>query len=237
MPLQIFLGDEHGLNTLEYQPAKLAAIEARWDTDSRVPLTLFALPDERAETNRYAIDVPDLGSLILTHSRNGTVRGLKEWPPDQRPPVAIPFFAFRIMVGIGLLMLALVAASWWLRARGRLFTAGWFLRCCEISAPSGFIAVLAGWTTTEVGRQPWTVYGLMRTADSVSPSLTGSDVLISLIGYGVVYLIMFPAGGALMAGMVRRGPTEDAGAPDLIGSGRPPQPVRALPVAPAEPGP
>jgi cytochrome d ubiquinol oxidase subunit I len=136
------------------------------------------------------------------------VRGLKEFPPDQWPPVAITFFAFRVMVGIGLLMLALVAVSWWLRARRRLFAAGWFLRSCEIAAPLGFLAVLAGWTTTEVGRQPWTVYGLLRTADSVSPSLTGSDVLISLLGYGAVYLIMFPAGVALMARIVLGGPGE-----------------------------
>jgi cytochrome d ubiquinol oxidase subunit I len=103
--------------------------------------------------------------------------------------------------------------SWWLRARGRLFAAGWFLRCCEIAAPYGFLAVLAGWTTTEVGRQPWTVYGLMRTAESVSPSLTGSDVLISLLGYGAVYLIMFPAGVALMARIVARGPGEASAEP------------------------
>jgi cytochrome bd ubiquinol oxidase subunit I len=236
VPLQIFLGDEHGLNTLEYQPAKVAAIEARWDTSSRVPLTLFAIPDERAESNRYPVDIPALGSLILTHKVNGTVRGLKEWPPDQRPPVAITFFAFRAMVGIGLLMLGLVIASWWMRVRRRLFVSRWFLRCCEILAPSGFIAVLAGWTTTEVGRQPWTVYGLMRTADSVSPSLTGTDVLISLIGYAVVYLIMFPAGVALMARIVRGGPSGPALQPNVIESGRPERPVRALPSTEPEPG-
>jgi cytochrome bd ubiquinol oxidase subunit I len=219
VPLQILLGDRHGLNTLEYQPAKLAAIEAHWETSSRMPLTLFAWPDQQAAVNHYAIDLPDLGSLILTHDPNGTVRGLKEWPPDQWPPVAITFFAFRVMVGIGLLMLGIVVVSWWLRARRRLFEAGWFLRGCEIAAPLGFFAVLAGWTTTEVGRQPWTVYGLMRTADSVSPSLTGSDVLISLIGYGVVYLVMFPAGVALMARLVRNGPVETA-EPEPVEAGR-----------------
>ncbi|MEA2783148.1 MAG: cytochrome bd ubiquinol oxidase subunit, partial [Rhodospirillaceae bacterium] len=114
VPLQILIGDQHGLNTLEHQPAKLAAIEARWETASGVPLTLFAIPDEAAEMNRYAIEIPDLGSLILTHDPNGTVRGLKDWPADQRPHVALPFFAFRIMVGLGLLMLALVAVSCWL---------------------------------------------------------------------------------------------------------------------------
>jgi cytochrome bd ubiquinol oxidase subunit I len=234
VPLQIFIGDQHGLNTLEYQPAKLAAIEAHWTTGSRVPLVLFALPDDEAEANRYSLDVPVLGSLILTHDPNGTVRGLKDWPADQRPPVAIPFFAFRIMVGIGLLMLALVVVSWWLRARGRLFEARWFLLACELASPLGFLAVLAGWTTTEVGRQPWTVYGLLHTADSVSPSLTGTDVLISLLGYAVVYLIMFPVGIALMARIVRAGPAEPAVAPAPVESGRPQRPVQALPSSEAE---
>ena len=182
VPLQILLGDEHGLNTREHQPAKLAAIEARWETAQQVPLTLFAIPDESTETNRFAIDVPYLGSLILTHSLDGEVKGLKDFPVQDRPPVAIPFFAFRIMVGIGVLMLAMVVASWWLRWRDTLYDNAWYLRACLVMGPLGFIAVLAGWTTTEVGRQPWTVYGLMRTADSVPPSLTGSDVLVSLLG-------------------------------------------------------
>ena len=138
VPLQIFLGDQHGLNTLEHQPAKLAAIEARWDTERRVPLTLFAIPDPANETNRFAIDVPLLGSLILTHSLDGEIKGLKDFKPEDRPPVAIPFFAFRIMVGIGLLMLALVAASWWLRYRGRLFDSALFLGACIAMAPARF---------------------------------------------------------------------------------------------------
>ncbi len=231
VPLQILLGDEHGLNTLKYQPAKLAAIEAHWDTGNRVPLALFAIPDEQNETNRYSIEVPLLGSLILTHDLNGEIRGLKEWPRDQRPPVAIPFFAFRVMVGIGLLMLAAVAASWWLRWKGRLYDSVWYLRVCEIMAPLGFVAVLAGWTTTEVGRQPWTLYGLLRTADSVSPSLTGSDVLISLVGYMIAYLVIFPAGILIMARFVRKGPeeTETEAETEMIESGRPGGPVRALP--------
>jgi cytochrome bd ubiquinol oxidase subunit I len=229
VPLQIFLGDAHGLNTIEYQPAKLAAIEAHWNTGRRVGLNLFAIPDEKAETNRYELSVPDLGSLILTHDLNGIVRGLKDWPADQRPPVAIPFFAFRIMVGIGLLMLALIVASWWLRARRRLFDTNWFLRVCMLASPLGFLAVLAGWTTTEVGRQPWTVYGLLRTTDSVSPSLTGVDVVLSLVGYGVVYLIMFPFGIAVMARIVRNGPVEPSVEPNPVEAGRPQRPVEALP--------
>lgn len=229
VPLQILIGDQHGLNTLEHQPAKLAAIEAHWTTGGRVPLILFALPDEQAETNHNIVEVPVLGSLILTHDLDGTVRGLKDWPADQRPPVAIPFFAFRIMVGIGFLMLALVIVSWWLRARWQLFDARWFLICCELASPLGFLAVLAGWTTTEVGRQPWTVYGLLRTADSVSPSLTGTDVLISLLGYAIVYLIMYPVGVALMVRIVKAGPAEPTTAPAPIESGRPGLPVQALP--------
>ncbi len=227
VPLQIVLGDMQGLNTREYQPAKLAAIEARWDTASRVPLTLFALPNETTETNDFAIELPDLGSLILTHDLNGTVQGLKDFPRDQRPPVAIPFFAFRVMVGIGMLMLLLIAVSWWLRLRRRLFDTRWFLLGCTAATPLGFLAVLAGWITTEVGRQPWTVYGVMRTAESVSPSLTGRDVLISLLGYAIVYLIMFPAGGALLARIVKRGPTIEQHAP--VEGGRAREAVTATP--------
>jgi len=234
VPLQIVLGDQHGLNTLAYQPAKVAAMEGDWDTQSRMPLVLFAIPDEANATNRDAIEIPDLGSLILTHDPNGVVRGLKNWPRDQWPPVAIPFFAFRIMVGIGLLMLALVAASWWLRARDRLH-AVWFLRLCELASPAGFIAVVAGWTTTEVGRQPWTVYGLLRTADSVTPALTGTDVMLSLASYVLVYLLIYPVGLVMIARVVRRGPAEAPTEP--IASGRPEGPVHALPVAGAEDAP
>jgi len=230
VPLQFVLGDAHGLNTLKYQPAKLAAIEAIWTTEGRVPLNLFALPDEKAETDRDVIAIPDLGSLILTHDPNGIVHGLKDFPASERPsPIIVPFFAFRIMVGIALIMLATVVASLWLRWRGELFDANWFLRLCTWASPLGFIAVTAGWATTEVGRQPWTIYGLLRTADSVSPSLTGVDVGISLIGYCLVYLVMYPAGFMLMARLVRLGPAEAAIEPDAIESGRPAAPVRALP--------
>ncbi|MBO0752718.1 MAG: cytochrome ubiquinol oxidase subunit I, partial [Bradyrhizobiaceae bacterium] len=200
-----------------------------WDTERSAALNLFAIPDEKAETNRFAVSVPHLGSLILAHEFNGTVRGLKEWPAADRPPVLVPFFGFRIMVGIGLVMLALILAGWWLRLRGRLFDERWFLWCCVLAAPLGFVAVLAGWATTEVGRQPWTVYGLLRTADSVSPSLTGFDVILSLLGYGIVYLIMFPFGLALMARIVRNGPAEQALLEDPVESGRPMHPVEALP--------
>jgi len=235
VPLQILLGDMHGLNTLEYQPTKLAAIEAHWDREARAPLALLAIPDEKKETNHFSVDVPVLGSLILTHDPNGVVPGLKEVPPDQRPPVAIPFFAFRIMVGIGLIMLAVVIVGNLLRRGGRLYRSTVFLRACEWAAPLGFIAVLAGWTTTEVGRQPWTVYGLLRTADSVSPSLTGLDVALSFAGYIVAYLIMFPAGVLLMARIVRRG-GEVTTTEGPVEGGRPDLPVIALPGAREEGG-
>jgi len=235
VPLQIFLGDAHGLNTLEYQPTKLAAIEARWETAARVPLTLFAIPDQANQTNHFSIDIPVLGSLILTHDPNGVVHGLKDVPPDRQPPVAIPFFAFRIMVGIGLIMLALVVIGNVMRSGARLYRSAMFLRACEWVAPLGFVAVIAGWTTTEVGRQPWTVYGLLRTADSVSPSLTGIDVGLSFAGYIIAYLIMFPAGILLMARIVRRG--VDAAADEgPVESGRPGSPIQALPVARTERG-
>src|SRR5580700_5986939 len=230
VPLQFLLGDAHGLNTLEHQPAKLAAIEAIWNTHSDVELNLFAIPDEKAETDRYAIAIPELGSLILTHDLHGTVHGLKDWPANERPsPIIVPFFGFRIMVGIAVIMLAMVVTSLWLRWRGELFHTDWFLWCCTLASPLGFVAVLAGWATTEVGRQPWTVYGLLRTADSVSPSLTGFDVAVSLAGYCVVYLVMFPAGLALMIRIIRLGPAEGSTEPEPIESGRPAQPVQALP--------
>jgi cytochrome bd ubiquinol oxidase subunit I len=229
VPLQIFLGDQHGLNTLEYQPAKVAAIEGRYDTVQPTPLTLFGIPDDAAATMHDAIEIPYLGSLILTHSWNGTIKGLKEWPADQRPPVGPPFFAFRIMVGIGVIMLLVVVIGQLLQLRGRLWDSVWFLRLCQLVAPLGFVAVVSGWITTEVGRQPWTVYGLLRTADSVSPSLTGANVAWSLAFYVLVYLIMFPTGIAFMAGLVRRGPQRpDAEAPPVeIESGRPHEPFES----------
>jgi cytochrome d ubiquinol oxidase subunit I len=192
-------------------------MEGRWDTASPAPLTLFAIPNQKAARNDYNVEVPYLGSLILTHSLTGAVRGLKEWPAEDRPPVWPVFFAFRIMVGIAFIMLGVVVLGWFLRFRGRLFETPWFLRLCQWTAPVGFIAVLAGWTVTEVGRQPWTVFGLLRTADSVSPSLSGPDVMGSLLLYMVVYLILYPAGVVVMAAMVRQGPARDEVPPPIAG--------------------
>jgi len=226
VPLQIFLGDLHGLNTREHQPAKLAAIEARWETERRVPLTLFAIPDDEAETNHYAIEVPLIGSLILTHQLDGEVQGLKDFPKDQRPPTVLPFFGFRAMVGMGVIMLSIVAYGGWLRWRGSLDSPV-FLTLCRYAMPIGFVAVIAGWIVTEVGRQPWTVYGLMRTAQSVTPSLTGPNVALSLLGYVAVYLIMYPVGLFLMVRLVRKGPAAAEIHDDVIEAGRPTAPVIA----------
>ena len=231
VPLQMFLGDMHGLNTLKYQPAKIAAIEGRYDTARPTPLTLFGIPDDQAATMHAAIEIPVLGSLILTHSWNGEIKGLKEWPADDRPPVGPPFFAFRIMVGIAFIMLFVAIAGQVMRRGDRVYSSDWFLRLCQWVAPLGFIAVVAGWTTTEVGRQPWTVYGLLRTADSVSPSLTGTDVAISFALYIVVYLIMFPTGIAFMAELVRRGVQVDH-EPATIEGGQPKRPFEQAAVPP-----
>jgi cytochrome d ubiquinol oxidase subunit I len=210
VPLQVWIGDLHGLNTREHQPEKIAAIEANWQTQARMPLLLFAWPDERAEANRFEIGIPVLGSMILTHDPDGVVQGLTDWRPEFRPPVAIPFFAFRGMVGVGAAMLALVVCSWWVWRRGRLADARWFLRLCELAAPLGFVAVLAGWITTEVGRQPWVVYHLLRTGEAVTPSLGAGDVLVSLVVYLVAYGAIFGAGGYFLVRLLRAGPTDKA---------------------------
>jgi cytochrome d ubiquinol oxidase subunit I len=223
VPAQIVIGDLHGLNTLLYQPAKVAAMVANLDTQRRMPLIVFAIPSETAELNRFEISIPALGSLILTHSADGEVKGLKDWPKQDRAPVGIVFFAFRVMVGIGLLMLAIVAASLGLRASGRLYDTAWFQRACLWASPLGFVAVIAGWTTTEVGRQPWVVQGLMRTRDAVSPSLSTIDVMLSLAVYVVVYVFVFGAGLRLILRLVKAGPTDsEAEAPvPGLGANRP----------------
>jgi cytochrome bd ubiquinol oxidase subunit I len=227
VPTQMIIGDLHGVNTLAYQPAKLAAIEGLWDGGRGVPASIIGWPDAAAERNLGEIAIPRLGSLYLTHSWDGAVKGLKDFPLDQRPPVAIVYFAFRIMVGTAMLMLAVVVAGFVLMARHQLDRTRWYLRLCQVATCFGFIAVIAGWTTTEVGRQPWTIYGLLRTADSVSPSLTGSDVLLSFLLYVAVYLVIYPVGLFGMLRIVWRGPVPtDETAP--VESGRPKAPIEAL---------
>ena len=207
-PAQLILGDLHGLNTLEHQPAKVAAMEGHWETRAGAPLLLFALPDQEAATNRYEVAIPKLGGLILTHDTEGTVRGLQDWPPEDRPYVPIVFWSFRLMVGIGLLMIALAAISVGLRRGGRMYRTPWFLKLCIAMSPAGFIAILAGWVTTEVGRQPWVVYGLLRTVDAATPVVTTGAVATSLAAFVVVYGIIFPAGTLYMLRLVQAGPDQ-----------------------------
>ena len=212
-PLQLYIGDLSGLVVGEHQPAKLAAIEGHWETQRGAPLILFAIPDPAAETNHYEIAISKLGSLILTHEWEGEVKGLKAFAPEDRPNPIIPFFAFRLMVGIGFVMIALgfIGAALWLMRR--LYTTRWYLRALVLASPLGFIAVLAGWFTTEVGRQPWTVYNILRTADSVSP-VPGGSVLTSLILFVLVYGIVFGAGVYYIAKLVQRGPEETPPVPE-----------------------
>jgi cytochrome bd ubiquinol oxidase subunit I len=204
-PMQIAAGDLQGLAVLDQQPTKLAAIEGHWETRAGAPLILFAIPNESEERNDYEIAVPKLGSIILMHDANGVIRGLKEWRPEDRPPVKIPFFAFRIMVAIGFAMLFVGAIGLFLRWRKRLYDSNWFLWACMAMTPSGFIAVLTGWYTAEVGRQPWVVYGHLRTVDAISP-VSAASVATSLVTFFVVYAIIFGAGVYYMAKVVKAGP-------------------------------
>ncbi len=215
-PLQLFFGDQHGLNTLEYQPAKVSAIEGLWETEKGAPLVLFGWPDDSSETTKYAVTVPKLASLILTHDVQGEVKGLKAWPKDERPPVAIPFWGFRIMVGIGLLMILTGIFALILYLRGVLFDRMWFQRWCVLMAPSGFIAILCGWFVTEVGRQPYLVYGHLKTIESVSPVL-GQYVFLSLLGFFVIYMFVFGAGIYYIAALIKAGITK-ADEQDTYGS-------------------
>jgi cytochrome d ubiquinol oxidase subunit I len=192
-PVQLVVGDMHGLNTLAHQPAKIAAMEGHWETRRGAPLILFGWPDMTAEKTLYEVAVPKLGSLVLTHQWDGEVQGLKAWPPDDRPNATIVFWTFRVMVGLGLLMALVGAIGLYLRWRGRLYDTGWFHRFACLMGPSGFVAIIAGWITTEVGRQPYLVYGLMRTADGRSP-IDAPAVAGSLIAFVVVYCLLFGAG-------------------------------------------
>ena len=204
-PLQAVIGDLHGLNTLEHQPAKVMAMEGHYRSHPEgAPLILFGIPDSAAGTVRYAVQVPKLGSLILKHDPNAPMDGLETIPAESRPPVGMVFWSFRIMVGIGLLMIALGAWSLWARWRRRLH--GWpaLHRAALVMAPSGFVAVIAGWVTTEVGRQPYTVYGLMTTAESAS-ALDASAVGASLVAFIIVYFIVFGLGTLYILRLMARG--------------------------------
>jgi cytochrome d ubiquinol oxidase subunit I len=204
-PLQPIIGDLHGLNTLKHQPAKVAAMEGLWETQRGAPLKLFGWPDEDEERTKYAIEIPKLSSLILTHDLNGEVKGLKEWHPDERPPVAVVFWSFRVMVGIGVMMVLTGVIAAILFFRKRLFNTRWFQWWCMALTPAGFIAVLAGWFVTEVGRQPYVVYGVMKTADAVSPVI-GPHVALSLLAFIVSYTFIFGAGSYYILRLIAKGP-------------------------------
>ncbi len=220
VPAQVLIGDFHGLNTKEYQPQKVAAMEAHWESEPRAPLILFAIPDEENETNHFQLGIPGLGSLILEHDINAPVTGLKEFPAEERPPVAPVFWAFRIMVGLGVLMLFAAGAGVVQLIRGRLYETRWLLKLYSWMWPTGFIAVLAGWFTTEIGRQPWVVWELQTTADALSP-VPGASVATSLLLFFLVYGVVFGAGIYYLLQLIRSGPGEVEGEPEKGTARRP----------------
>jgi len=213
IPVQLFIGHLNGKYVVQYQPSKIAAIEARWHDEKPASEVLLAWPDVENRRNLFAITLPPpFGSLIDSDSLSAAEVGLESIPREDWPPVAIPFFAFRIMVGMGLIMLAVSWFGVWLRFRGRLETTRWFLWVSFLSFPTGFVAVLAGWFTAEVGRQPWVVYGLLRTEDAVTPSLTTGDVAFSLIAYIVVYVTVYSFGFYYIYRLLRDGPVVEVAA-------------------------
>ncbi len=208
-PIQALIGDMHGLNTLKHQPAKIAAIEGHWQNNpgEATPLILFGIPDMDEEKTKYALQIPYLGSLILTHSLDKQVPALKEFPKDDRPNSLIVFWSFRIMVGLGMLMILVGVWGTWLRYKKKLYQSNLFLRFTFLMAPSGLIAILAGWFTTEVGRQPWVVYGIQRTRDAVSAH-GEMHMSISLLIFLIVYGSVFGIGYAYMLKLIRKGAPE-----------------------------
>lgn len=223
-PVQAYVGDSHGLNTAKYQPAKIAAIEAHWDGSKPAPLVLFAWPDEKTETNLFEISIPNGASLMITHSLDGLFPGLKDFPVNERPPVLGPFFGFRIMVGVGVLMILFGWVGAVLLWRRRLFETRWYLWPASLSWPLGFIAILAGWVVTEQGRQPWVAYGILRTADAISP-VSGGAVAFTLALFVIVYGIVFSMGIYYINRLIVRGPGGAAVAPPS--EDRPTRPIAA----------
>jgi cytochrome d ubiquinol oxidase subunit I len=193
-PTQAVVGDFHGLNTMEYQPTKIAAMEGNWETDTNVPLLLFAMPSREEQSNLIEFGVPNLASIILTHHADGKVPGVTEAAPSHQPPVSIVFWSFRTMVGIGMLMILIGVWGLVQRMRGRLAEPGLLHRAMLFMIPAPFVAVVAGWFTTEVGRSPWLVYGVIDHAQGVTPSLTSGMAVTSLTGFLAVYAIVYSAG-------------------------------------------
>jgi len=220
-PLQAVMGDFHGLNTLEHQPAKVSAMEGIWETKRGAPLKLFGWPDQEEEKTKYAVEIPKLSSLILTHDLNGEVKGLKEWAKDERPPVAWVFWTFRIMVGMGVLMIFTGVTAAVLFLRKQLFNKRWFQLWCMAMTPSGFVAVLAGWFVTEIGRQPYIIHGVMRTAEAVSPVM-GSQIALSLLAFIFSYVFVFGAGSYYIIRLIAKGPVAPEKAYGAHGVKKPP---------------
>ncbi len=204
-PLQLLIGHEHGANTMEHQPVKVAAMEGNWDRGGNKPLYLFGWPNEASETTDYGLTIPNGASLVLTNRADGEIPGLRDVPADERPPVAIVFWSFRVMVGLGMAMILTGVIAAILFARKRLFDARPFQLWSMAMTPSGFIAVLAGWFVTEIGRQPWTAYGVVRTSESISPVIA-EQVAVTLLGFIVVYSFIFGAGIHYIVKLVRKGP-------------------------------
>ena len=223
-PLQIFLGDQHGLNSFAHQPLKVAAMEGNWERQAGAPLLLFAIPDAAQETNHLEIAIPKGASLILTHDWNGVVPGLKDVPREDRPPVGLVFWSFRIMVGLGFLFLGIAAWGAWARWRGRLASSPWLGRLLVLCTPAGFLATLAGWYVTEIGRQPYTIYGVLRTADSLSPVVSGEAIASTLTVFLIVYGGLFGAYLYYLSKLIRLGPSPFAPeepVPEAIRGARP----------------
>lgn len=208
-PAQLIIGDQHGLNTLKYQPMKIAAMEGHWDGSKPGDFHIIAWPDEKAGNNWFAISIPRVASILLTHDPNGLFPGLTSVPPQDRPPVWSVFYAFRIMVGIGLLMIAAAVTGAWLWKRGTLFTTRWYLAIISRGWWIGFVAVLCGWLVTESGRQPWLVHGVLRTADAISP-VPAATVATSLALFVLVYGVVFSAGIYFINRLINNGPTGPA---------------------------
>lgn len=217
-PIQAFLGDAHGLNTLEHQPAKIAAIEGHWENTNSdpTPLILFGIPDMEQERTKYALEIPKLGSLILTHSLAKQIPALKSFPKQDRPNSTIVFWSFRIMAGLGMLMILMGLVSLWLRFKGRLYDSRPFLWFTLLMGPSGLIALVAGWFTTEVGRQPWVIYGLLRTRDAVSPHGT-LHMTLSLLAFILVYASVFGVGYIYLIRLIKKGPITGEGHEEIEG--------------------
>jgi len=204
-PIQLIVGDFHGINSFENQPAKVAAMEGIWEDEKGAALRLFAIPDQEEQKNHFEVKIPKLASLILTHKLDGEIKGLKSFGKEEQPPVAIVFYSFRIMVAIGIAMIVTGIIAVILHFKKRLFDTKWFLYWCMALTPSGFIAVLAGWFVTEIGRQPYTVYGVIKTADSLSPVI-GAQIAISLAIFIIVYVTIFGAATYYILKLIKKGP-------------------------------